>query len=46
MARLSPIRARADFRAGPKKASVRANPFPSKPRKVRTKAPTLGKRAR
>lgn len=46
MARLSPIRARADFRAGPKKASVRANPFPSKPRKVRTRAPMLGKRAK
>lgn len=46
MARLSPIRARADFRAGPKKASVRANPFPSKPRKIRSRAPALKRPSR
>lgn len=38
--RLSPVRARADFRSGPKRASVRATPFPSKPRKVRSRAPS------
>ena len=46
MARLSPIRARADFRAGPKKTSVRSTPFPSKPRKIRSRAPMLGRRVK
>lgn len=44
MARLSPIRARATFRAGPKRAGVRSTPFPSKPRSVRVRAPMLARR--
>lgn len=44
MARLSPIRARADFRSGPKKASVRSTPYAAKPRRIRSRAPTLGGR--
>lgn len=46
MPRLSPIRARADFRTGPKKASVRSTPYPSKPRKIRMRAPKLGVRTK
>jgi glutamate dehydrogenase/leucine dehydrogenase len=46
MARLSPIRARADFRSGPKKGGVRANPYPSKPRKIRVRAPSISRRTK
>jgi hypothetical protein len=46
MARLSPIRARADFRSGPKRASVRINPYPSKARKVRRRAPMIARRTK
>lgn len=45
MPRLSPIRSRADFRSGPKRASVRINPYPSKPRKVRVKAPAKSRKS-
>jgi len=41
--RLSPIRARADFRSGPKRASVRVTPYASKARKVRSRAPSRPK---